>query len=133
VWRPLLPVIHVPHPLGEGHSAFSFWGFILNLFCFSFRFYVSTQALQTWCSPLRSVVLMKRRRIDEEGEGVDKSGGLAPDADSDRDVGTAWLLDDPNLLELVLDHCLPIQPSVLPLLFNSFYFILYILNDYSYF
>lgn len=54
---------------------------------------------------------MKRRRIDEEGEGVDKSGGLAPDADSDRDVGTAWLLDDPNLLELILDHCLPIQPS----------------------
>jgi len=60
---------------------------------------------------------MKRRRV-EEGEGVDKSGGgLAPDAviDSDRDVnGTAWLLDDPNLLELILDHCLPIQPSVLP-------------------
>jgi hypothetical protein len=35
--------------------------------------------------------------------------------DSDRDVnGTAWLLDDPNLLELILDHCLPIQPSILP-------------------
>ena len=57
---------------------------------------------------------MKRRRV-EEGEGVDKSGGVAPDAvmDSDRDVnGTAWLLDDPNLLALILDHCLPIQPSV---------------------
>ena len=52
---------------------------------------------------------MKRRRVEE-----DKSGGLAPDAaDSDRDVnGTAWLLDDPNLLALILDHCLPIQPSV---------------------
>jgi hypothetical protein len=68
---------------------------------------------------------MKRRRIDEEGEGVDKSGGLAPDADSDRDVGTAWLLDDPNLLELVLDTASPSSLPYFPCFFILLLFILF--------